>query len=348
MSIFISIASYRDPELPSTIRSLYDMADQPEDLVFSVVSQEVKNRHPDLSWLGKQLKMIEVHAKDAAGAGYARKLAMQNYNEEDYFLQLDSHMRVRKGWDTDLKNMLSVAQEIAGTDKVILSQFPAAYFIGSDNKVYYKDDKDYWARPSWTTVQVNKDGSWGGRRMEMQNFSKPHMSHTVLAGYLFAPGKIVKEVPYDERITFMGEEVCFAIRAYTRFWEIYAPNEMLIWHFYQRPNMPKVWNNGVRKKSWMEMEKDSHEVIKRVLLGEEQGVYGIDNFDRYLEYQKMIGINFAEFYQTDIIDQKTSLNVLIEEIDFSDTGGITGYCLQEMHNECERLVCNCNCHKGER
>ena len=57
MSIFISIAAYRDQELPKTVQSIYDNADKPDDLYFGIVSQDYKKKHPDFSWLGNQVKM---------------------------------------------------------------------------------------------------------------------------------------------------------------------------------------------------------------------------------------------------------------------------------------------------
>ena len=137
MSIFISIAGYRDTELPKTIRSLYNNADNPDELVFGIVSQDVKSRHPDVEWLGDKVRINRMHARDARGAGYARKIAMEMYQDEDYFFQTDSHMRFIKGWDTKLKNMLLESQEISNNNKVILSQFPAPYTIFSNGKDYY-------------------------------------------------------------------------------------------------------------------------------------------------------------------------------------------------------------------
>lgn len=49
MSIFISIASYRDPELIRTIKSAIDNAANPEKLVFSIVVQDLPTDIPDLS-----------------------------------------------------------------------------------------------------------------------------------------------------------------------------------------------------------------------------------------------------------------------------------------------------------
>jgi hypothetical protein len=255
-------------------------------------------------------------------------------------------MRFAKGWDTKLKNMLSVAQEDAGTDKVILSQFPAAYFPGSDGKDYFiTEDPLYWDAPSWTTVKNGDDGSWAGQRMKMENFDKPHKSHTVLAGYIFTIGNIVKEVPYDERISFMGEELCFAIRAYTRGWEIYAPNEMLIWHYYKRRGDSKVWDNESTKKSWFTIEKESREVQKNVLLAKETGIFGIEDYDRYFDYQDMVGISFHDFYFVDKRSFKENMSLLIEEIDFFSDGPKTGYCINSLHEDCHQELCTCECHE---
>ena len=56
----------------------------------------------------------------------------------------------------------------------------------------------------------------------------------------------------------------------------------------------------------------------------------------------------SDFYKTDVRQEKENLNILVEEIDFSDMGAITGFCLKDMHKDCAKYVCNCNCHKGEK
>ena len=353
MSIFISIVGYRDTELPKTIKSLYDNSDNPDELVFGIVSQDVKRGHPDVEWLGDQVRINKMHARDARGAGFARKIAMEMYQGEDYFFQTDSHMRFTKGWDTKLKDMLLKSQQLSNNNKVILSQFPAPYIILSDGKEYYaKGDPDFWDDVSWTSVVNTWTGVWAGNREVMEDKTKPMKSHTILAGLLFTIGDFVKEIPYDERICFMGEELCIAIRAYTRGWEIYAPNEMVCWHFYKRENRPKVWNDNTYGRSWTDIEMKSQRVQRDVILGIEQGVYGIGDYDKYVEYQKMININFAEFYEKSI-DRKVNLGLLTQEINFDENFNmveisITGYCNSGLHEECfAKENCQCVCHEGE-
>jgi len=300
VKIFISIASYRDKELRKTALSLLNNAYDPNNLYFGILTQDINHRHPDLSFL-PNLKHEQIHAKDAKGAGYAREIVMSMYDGQDYYFQVDSHMRFAKNWDARLITMLSEAQNTAKTDKVILSQFPAPYQIHTNGQEYYPEgDLWYWSDPSWTSVVFTKFGSWAGNREILKSTNSPQKSHTILAGYLFAPGKIVNEVPYDPRISFMGEELCFALRAYTRGWEIYAPNEMLAWHYYVRKDHPKVWthrDDAARKIKWKEIERQSYELQREVLLGADEGIYGVGDKKRFAQYQRMIGINFKKFYE---------------------------------------------------
>jgi glycosyltransferase involved in cell wall biosynthesis len=301
MRIFVSIASYRDRELVKTIKSLISNARFPQNLHIGVLSQDENKKHPDLSFVKNRLTYQKMSMKDARGAGYARKICMEMYDGEDYFLQIDSHMRFAPNWDVRLITMLQESQEIAKNQKVILSQFPAPYQLWTNGKEHYpKDDASLWSEPSWTTVEWSWKGVWIGVRQPIKDKSKPHKSHTVLAGYIFAPGSFIEELPYDERISFMGEELCIALRAYTRGWDIYAPNEMLIWHFYGRREHPKVWNQRddmVREHKWHKLEEESHKIQRAILTGEEEGIFGIVKNRRYTQYQKMIGKNFKEFYE---------------------------------------------------
>lgn len=70
-TIFISLASYREPELQQTIESALAMADNPEALHFGVYSQVAEGEHPDLSHIDN-LKEEVVPYTEAKGPGYAR------------------------------------------------------------------------------------------------------------------------------------------------------------------------------------------------------------------------------------------------------------------------------------
>jgi hypothetical protein len=299
MSIFISIASYRDPELSRTIQSAIDNSSRTNELFFSVVIQDFPKDIPDLSWV-PNLSLTTMHPREARGAGFARSKAMLAYSGQDYFLQVDSHTIFEKNWDLTCIDEHLKAKHIAKNDKIILSYFPPAYHIEPNKKIYFiTNDKE---KPPYATRQrpkLNKRNEWTAERVEFldKNRSLPEPSTTVLAGFIFANGSIVNDVPYDEEISFFGEEICFAMRAWTRGWDIYSPSKVVLHHFYGRAGYSKVWKDrNLRKVSWKELEDISKAKQKRVLTGQEKGIFGAGDYRHLKLFEKYVGYDFKKMY----------------------------------------------------
>lgn len=296
--IFISVASYRDKELDSTLRSAVQMASKPDKLHFGIVYQGTERERPDFSFLPKY-SLISMHPREARGVGYARSKAMDLYRDEEYYLQIDSHTQFVKDWDIKLLEQLKLAQSQTRY-KAIISAYPLQYYR-ENNKIFLqtKSTNDFSANPNKQKVKLRKTKEWTAERMEFDNLKKglPELSNTVLGGFIFTYGSIVKDVPYDPEISFFGEEICFAMRAWTRGYDIYSPSEVILYHFYGRGGQPKVWkDDAVRKISWKEIQAKSYEKQKRVLCGIEQGIMGVGSTRTLKEYEKFIGFDFKQFY----------------------------------------------------
>ena len=299
MTIFISIASYRDPELENTIRSAIDNADNPGSLWFGVVAQHRIKELPNLNWV-KFLTSVVMPPKQAKGAGYARAEAMKLYCGEDYYLQIDSHTRFAKGWDTICIDELNKAKSIANNDKVILSYFPAPFLVERNGSVSFvknhKKIKDY---PTTQTPALNKQGKWTAVREDFKDKERknPELSKTILGGFIFADGSIVEEVPYDPEISFFGEEICFAMRAWTRGWDIYSPSKDIVYHFYHRGDYAKIWKDAnITNIPWKQIEIKSNEKQQMVLCGIEQGIFGAGNIRTLDQYEEFVNLNFKNHY----------------------------------------------------
>lgn len=299
MSIFISIASYRDPELTRTIKSAIDNAANPDDIYFGVVLQELEKFEPDLSWV-PNLSLTKIHPKFARGAGFARAEGMKLYDNQDYYLQIDSHTLFEKNWDVLCIKELEKAQEIAKNKKVILSYFPPPFYVDAKGVVtIVKGSKSHPAYPTKQIPKLTKRSEWTAERVEFSDKAKknPELSTTILAGFVFTTGDIVKDVPYDPEISFFGEELCFAVRAWTRGWDIYSPSITILYHFYTREGYKKIWKDrNIRNMSWKEIEDISKAKQKRVLCGIEDGVFGVGSYRHIKLYEKMTGINFKKMY----------------------------------------------------
>jgi hypothetical protein len=303
--IFISIASYRDPLVLTTINSAIENADNPDNISFGLVIQDLDRDIPNFEKY-KNISIIKMHPRDAMGAGFARSKAMSLLKDEDFFLQIDSHTVFEKSWDTNAIKELKYAQELSSNKKVILSYFPPPFHIESGNKIFIiKNNKMQPPYPTRQRPKLNKRKEWTAERFDFEDKNKPELSTTVLAGFIFAESNLIKEVPYDPEISFFGEEICFAIRAWTRGWDIYSPSKIILYHFYTRGGYSKIWKDrNIRKISWKEVEEISKQKQKMVLCGIQKGIYGAGNIRSLKEYEELIGINFKTHYGFDNEDRK--------------------------------------------
>ena len=110
-TIFISIASYRDPELLKTLKDCLDKAKHPENLRFGICWQH----SPDDEWDNldeykddPRFTIHPIHYKQSQGVCWARNAIQGLYKDETYYLQLDSHHRFDKNWDVTLIKMFKV------------------------------------------------------------------------------------------------------------------------------------------------------------------------------------------------------------------------------------------------
>ena len=92
--IFVQIPSYRDPELPRTLRELYANAAHPESLHVVVAWQFAEQE-----LIAKKirelpgLEIIPIPHRESKGCNWARRLLQERYAGERYSLLLDSHHR---------------------------------------------------------------------------------------------------------------------------------------------------------------------------------------------------------------------------------------------------------------
>lgn len=294
MSIFVSIVSYRDPELVRTLKSMLENADRPNELHITVVSQDRDNEHPSLDFV-PNLAYVKMSYLDALGPCYARKIAMQTYQNEDYFLQLDSHIIFVKSWDTKLLKIYDQAKK--QSDKPIITHYPPGYKVLANNSVEFDESQKNTDRLMVISDNVKvlrgwRNG-WDGPR------NKPCESKIIAAGFMFGEGNMVRELPYDDRIFFVGEEITYSLRAYTRGYKFFAPQFPICYHFNGRHGYPKFWTRGDdqrRPVKWGHLERSSRAVVHKILTGIEKGTYGSANDKLAKEYQDWIGINFQEHY----------------------------------------------------
>lgn len=294
--IFVSVASYRDPELLPTIRDCIRQAKHPENLVFAIAWQHSDEDEWDTLDEYKddaRFRIIDIPYDKSNGTCWARSLIQSKYNGEEFTLQLDSHHRFVKNWDVKCKNMIRQLQE-AGHKKPLLTAYLPSYDPENDPaervKEVWKLNFDRFTPEGVIFMLPAVMDHW-------QDKKAPVPTRFFSAHFVFTLGQFNKEVPYDPNLYFHGEEITLAVRSYTHGYDLFVPNELIAWHEYTRKGRVRHWDEN---KNWEQLNTDSLKRAKS-LLKVDNAEY-VTEFDEYgfgtertkQDYENYAGIRFSD------------------------------------------------------
>ena len=124
--IFIQICSYRDIHLISTVKDLLLKVSDPLKLRVVIAWQHDNNENIDVIKNLPNVEVIDIPYTETKGVGWARNLLQQQYRDEMYVLQLDSHHKFVQNWDLICIQMIKELQE-KGYKKPILTTYLPGY-----------------------------------------------------------------------------------------------------------------------------------------------------------------------------------------------------------------------------
>ena len=238
-SIFVQIASYRDPECQWTVKDLFEKARNPERVTVGICWQF----DPDQDQAcfqneirPKQVRRIDVHAQNSGGVCWARRQTQTLWEGETYTLVIDSHMRFAPGWDTRIVKQLAEC----ASDKPLISCNPAAYTP--------PEKLESNPRPTIRRAQPFNEVGEMRCRGEFLQKAPPHPLNGafIAAGLMFSRAEVIEEVPYDPYLYFNQEEISYAARLFTHGWDVFSAREMLFYHWYfnqQTSDRPLHWRD---------------------------------------------------------------------------------------------------------
>lgn len=240
--IFVSIASYRDPYLPFTIRSAIDQAAHPERLTFGICWQADEDEDLDAFASDPRFRIRKYPYYASLGYGWARAEIQKLYAGEPYHLLIDSHTYFGPDWDTDLIAQL----ESKPSDKPLLTTSSPPFSFDADGEVMFP-----WAGTPQDGVPVMRcerlqPVGWIDIQMSEDRKSTPHQTTALICcNFVFTHGRWIREVPEDPAMINAGHESALALRSYTHGWDLYLPDTLAIWHL-DYANYP----DGLRRKVW--------------------------------------------------------------------------------------------------
>jgi hypothetical protein len=293
MTIFVQIASYRDPQLIPTIKDLLDNAKYPKNIRLGICRQyHPDDKFDDLTEYenDERFRILNVLYSASTGVCWARNQVQQLYDGETYTLQIDSHMRFEKDWDKTLINMLKGLQE-EGYKKPLLTGYVSSY--DPDN------DPEGRVTEPWRMVfdRFTPEGvvfflpevipGW-------KELTKPIRTRFYSAHFCFTLGEFSLEVQHDPEYYFHGEEISIAVRAFTHGYDLFHPHRIVLYHEYTRKGRTKQWDDD---KTWYLKNNTSHSKNRKVLgidgeKYEDDLKYGFGKERTIRDYEKYSGILF--------------------------------------------------------
>lgn len=294
-TIFVQIASYRDPQLLPTLRDMISKAKYPENLRIGIAWQHSADDAWDTLEEYKddsRFRIIDINHKDSKGVCWARHSVQQLYQGEKYTLQLDSHHRFVQDWDEILIDML-VGLQNNGSPKPLLTAYIPSFDPDNDPAARVNEP---W---KMTFDRFIPEGAIFFLPASFDSFDakdRPLKGRFYSAHFAFTVGEFAVEVQHNPEYYFHGEEISIAVRAFTHGYDIYHPHKVVCWHEYTRKGRSKQWDDD---KEWVARNNESHRQ-NRVLFGMDGEAgkidpkYGFGSVRSLDDYEKYSGICFRK------------------------------------------------------
>lgn len=330
-TIFISVASYRDPDCKTTLEDIFEKAEFPNRIYIGVCEQNhqdeiretcVPMRNPnkvstEQGVLGEyieidksleRISVIRVPYIDAKGPTYARYLCSSLWNGQTYYLQIDSHTTFMKNWDSKLIKMIKECSRDGRGSNTVISYFPpdSSGFDAESQQVPYTCN---------SVVQSN-----GVVRAAVAVTMKPPQKCTPIlhlaAGMIFLKSDFLRDVPFDPWLDYVfdGEEILLSARLWTNGYDFFMPQENICSHLYndgsdETKKRSLIWEDAsgkgveIRKQGAIQRMKHLLGVIPESKVPEEFRMYlkayGMGTKRSLSDFYHFIGVKYPIQYATE-------------------------------------------------
>lgn len=290
-TIFVSIASYRDKGCMATVRDMFAKARYPDRIFAGICEQNTGDAGEACTSFknSKNVRTISIPHTEAKGPTYARYLCSTLYRGETYFCQIDSHTKFVKDWDAVAIDELGKCK----SKKAVLSGYPH-----SDTHDLGERSVPILCESSWNASGIPQLKASVKSANEVARSPEPSPIPFTSGGFIFGPGGMLREVPYDPGLPdlFVGEEVLYTARLWTSGYDIYSAKRNIVFHFYVRKGAAR-WHND--RADWKASQRASESRVRRILGLEEPAIkpgedaYGLGRARAIAEYWAYSGLDPA-------------------------------------------------------
>ena len=297
-SIFIQIPSYNDSELAKTVNDAIKSCSSNSKLHFGIsncVMEDSEIEYPVCKSPHK-ITMRTIIAPDGIGAGEGRYTANSFYDGEDYYLQIDAHMRFRQNWDigliSSIENYLTV-----GVEKPLVSMYPASYWYDK-SMVETRDPNKGLTRIKFVEKLEDFKTLNFPHQTAIGSYHECGYTFSISGASVFSTGDFSLVKP-NRKIAFWGEELLTAARSFTHGFTPVMPNGSYLYHLYfdssatiERNKRRHAWQDF--PEEWSKLVEGSNSEFLNILENNIIGEFALGSKRTLDEYFEFAGINFAD------------------------------------------------------
>lgn len=337
-SIFISLNGFNDKELMETVDSAFYNAEHPERIYVGVYEQRTDNNFADFSNY-RNVRHVKVYTEDLLGTGLARLNAYYLNSGETFCLAVDAHTLFDYAWDSYLVAYIKDLEKFS--EKTIISYRIPDWRRGDNNEII-KDDSPFSRStlapvvshhekgiyiPEYTSAVIKDvpyeksqvfDNEKYFTETELDRRIHGYVEHFMLSGnFIFARQSFFAECVWDPEVFFYGEEEVMSLRAVSRGYRIFVPNENYFYHK-GKDHKPDsrverdIVNHEDGELSWGSLTNQRGERyrgsqikinigmntrnsrIYRVLTGQEYGYWGAPSPEALAYFEEKINFSYKE------------------------------------------------------
>lgn len=295
-SIFVQIPAYRDFELPETIADAVAKASGLNFLTFGVHSCVLSGDNITAPATPDWARIVwgESPAPGNIGLQLSRHIANSFYRNEDYYLQIDSHMRFVQDWDIKLIAMHRFYVRM-GIPKPMISMYPPTYTLEDGQAVLHRNEPFYATRISFAEHPEYFAATYIPSQQATPAPDGCVYTSSVSGGFVFTDGSFAELTP-NKLIAFWGEEILIAARAFTSGFDLVTATEDTVFHLYhsgqpyEKTHRHHVWNDFPTE--FAALDAISKAEIQRVFSDRVVGAGALGGKRTLEEYEKFAGLDF--------------------------------------------------------
>jgi hypothetical protein len=301
-TIFINIPSYKDPELFETIDDFLAKAKHPERVFFGITNQYID--------LADDLKKYEKYGPNVGidfavpgsvvGCQPGRLNSHGFYKDQDFYMNMDSHMRAVPEWDVLLINELLTIESKHGPS--VITGYVIPYEKNEDGSDSIPPGIGYPLIFNMTESNTQHFYNFGVPQFTPKYKSTKTITPSpyISGHFFFTTKQAILDAPFVKEITFTEEEIFMALRFYTAGYNLFNPSGNYVYHRYGRGGRALFWDD-FPEAFFPSSDSSMKHMVKVVTENIINKDYGLLDKRTLQEFEEYSGINFKNRTLTDSV-----------------------------------------------